>query len=196
METTLANNTEQDFLNRFENVTESGDQFLVKCPCHNDETGSLAVRFTPEGKVLLHCHAGCPTPEIVKALGLNMKDLSCLLSSPLTVGTHLHIPGEPSETINKSDVHEPVGVQSYALHKRLPEAFLKEQGLSDHFHKGLQRDVLRVPYLDASGVERATRYRVALEGDSKFRWRKRGQAFPVRSLEAREREDPGVRCSL
>ena len=32
---------------------------LVRCPAHDDKTESLSIRETPEGKILIHCFAGC-----------------------------------------------------------------------------------------------------------------------------------------
>lgn len=45
------------------------------CPAHNDHINSLSFDQGDDGKILLHCHAGCTTEEIVSALGLKIKDL-------------------------------------------------------------------------------------------------------------------------
>src|SRR4051794_35825917 len=46
----------------------------AQCPGHDDGRASLSV--TPiDGKVLLHCHAGCETEDVLRALGLTMADL-------------------------------------------------------------------------------------------------------------------------
>ena len=51
-------------------------QFVAKCPCHDDRHPSLYIKEDEEtGNILLHCMVGCKTEEIVKALGLEMKDL-------------------------------------------------------------------------------------------------------------------------
>ena len=56
--------------------SERGDEYRAKCPSHQGESDdSLAVREDDDGKVLLHCHAGCDFEEIVDALGLDMSDL-------------------------------------------------------------------------------------------------------------------------
>lgn len=50
------------------------DSFQVKCPCHDDKTASLTI--TRDGdKILMKCHAGCNTRDIVRAIGLTMYDL-------------------------------------------------------------------------------------------------------------------------
>ena len=62
-------------LERLEGVMRSGEQYRARCPAHDDKRPSLAVRETAEGRVLLHCFAGCPFEEIVAALGLEPSNL-------------------------------------------------------------------------------------------------------------------------
>jgi hypothetical protein len=50
-------------------------QYSACCPAHDDRGPSLSVRETPDGAVLLYCHAGCTPEEITAALGLDMADL-------------------------------------------------------------------------------------------------------------------------
>jgi 5S rRNA maturation endonuclease (ribonuclease M5) len=47
------------------------------CPvlAHGDRNPSLSVTEASDGKVLVKCHAGCPTEKVVEALGLKMNDL-------------------------------------------------------------------------------------------------------------------------
>lgn len=49
--------------------------FEGKCPCHDDQAASLSVSRSEDGKILIHCHAGCGTRDVVKALGLEWADL-------------------------------------------------------------------------------------------------------------------------
>src|SRR5574344_1263144 len=37
----------------------SRSRHLVRCPCHEDNTERLSIRQTLDGKVLIHCFAGC-----------------------------------------------------------------------------------------------------------------------------------------
>lgn len=67
--------TVQEFLSRFDNAKKTGDQWLVKCPAHEDRKASLAVRAGDDGRILLHDHGGCSTDEVVAALGLTDADL-------------------------------------------------------------------------------------------------------------------------
>jgi hypothetical protein len=45
------------------------------CPAHEDRKPSLGVKEGNDGTALLKCHAGCNTDEVLKNLGLEMKDL-------------------------------------------------------------------------------------------------------------------------
>jgi hypothetical protein len=52
-----------------------GGQYLVRCPGHNDRRPSLAVRELANGSLLVRCHAGCETEDVLDALGLDWGDL-------------------------------------------------------------------------------------------------------------------------
>jgi putative DNA primase/helicase len=57
-------------------ATPSGrDEWKALCPAHEDRNPSLAIRLADDGRVLLHCHAGCPKGEVVSAMGLEWRDL-------------------------------------------------------------------------------------------------------------------------
>jgi putative DNA primase/helicase len=60
---------------KLKNVKRSGTGFTAQCPGHHDHHNSLSVSQGDDGKILLHCHAGCETEKIVSALGLSWHDL-------------------------------------------------------------------------------------------------------------------------
>ena len=45
------------------------------CPAHDDQRPSLSIALMQDGKILLHCHAGCRTDDVCRAAGLTMADL-------------------------------------------------------------------------------------------------------------------------
>lgn len=51
------------------------NQWLARCPAHEDRSPSLSVKDGDGGKILLKCFAGCETESILIALGLNFSDL-------------------------------------------------------------------------------------------------------------------------
>jgi hypothetical protein len=64
-----------DVLSRLSGVKKSGDEFIARCPAHDDRRPSLSVAEGDDGRVLLYCHAGCSIDAIVGALGLTLADL-------------------------------------------------------------------------------------------------------------------------
>ena len=53
----------------------SETSYQCKCPVHYDNKASMTVS-EKDGKILIHCHAGCSTEDIVSAVGITMKDLN------------------------------------------------------------------------------------------------------------------------
>lgn len=45
------------------------------CPAHDDSDPSLAVAETADGRVLVHCWAGCSALDVISAAGLEWNDL-------------------------------------------------------------------------------------------------------------------------
>lgn len=61
-------------LEKLEQVTNSGTEWKAICPAHEDRSPSLSIRQSGN-QVLLHCHAGCKTLDIVHAMDLDFRDL-------------------------------------------------------------------------------------------------------------------------
>jgi hypothetical protein len=62
-----------DLLDRLEKVRRTGDgRWSARCPAHKDKGPSLSVRELPDGRVLLHCFAGCPVHAVLAAAGVPM----------------------------------------------------------------------------------------------------------------------------
>lgn len=63
-------------LDRLDGVQRVGEgQWKARCPAHEDNDPSFGVKVTPDGKILIHCFAGCDKLSILHAAGLNMADL-------------------------------------------------------------------------------------------------------------------------
>jgi hypothetical protein len=52
----------------------TGSCWIALCPAHEDKHPSLSIR-EKNGKVLLHCFAGCTPEAVCAALGIKMRDL-------------------------------------------------------------------------------------------------------------------------
>lgn len=45
------------------------------CSAHADRRPSLSIRELDDGRVLVHCHAGCSVDAVVAGMGLQLQDL-------------------------------------------------------------------------------------------------------------------------
>lgn len=59
----------------FENSRWVGGRLIVSCPVHDDRRPSLHLKEAEDGNLLMLCRAGCPTEEILAAVGLQWADL-------------------------------------------------------------------------------------------------------------------------
>ena len=66
----------QDLVDRLEFCRSAGDgKWIARCPSHNDKSPSLSVMEKSDGRVLIHCHAGCGAIEVLEAVGLSYESL-------------------------------------------------------------------------------------------------------------------------
>jgi 5S rRNA maturation endonuclease (ribonuclease M5) len=69
----------QNILDRLPGVKKSGDGWVSLCPVHESDgkqhQASLSVDIGDNGSALLLCRAGCPTPDVLRAIGLTERDL-------------------------------------------------------------------------------------------------------------------------
>ena len=68
---------------RLEGVKSASGGYQARCPAHDDRKPSLSINESPDGRVLLHCHAGCGPAAVVEALGLEMRDLFVESDTPI-----------------------------------------------------------------------------------------------------------------
>jgi hypothetical protein len=62
-------------LSHLAGVRRSGDAYVAKYPHHDDKQASLSIKEGDDGRVLLHCFAGCGTADVVVSAGLAFVDL-------------------------------------------------------------------------------------------------------------------------
>ena len=53
------------------------DGWIDRCPAHDDNNPSLSIKETADGKLLLHCFAGCSFEDIVKAADIATHSQNC-----------------------------------------------------------------------------------------------------------------------
>ena len=65
-----------DLLSRLDGIRETGyGKYIARCPAHDDRSPSLGVTGKDDGRILLHCFAGCETEDVLSAVGLTFGDM-------------------------------------------------------------------------------------------------------------------------
>lgn len=73
-------------LERLQSVKRTGDGWIARCPAHDDRSPSLSIGAGADGRVLLHCFAGCSADAVCGAIGLEPRDL--FVPRAASNGTH------------------------------------------------------------------------------------------------------------
>ncbi len=50
-------------------------RYIARCPAHADRSPSLAIKDGDDGRVLIHCFAGCETENVLSAIGMTFSDI-------------------------------------------------------------------------------------------------------------------------
>lgn len=162
------------FLSALKGVRSNGNGWTALCPAHEDRNkNSLSINQGTDGRVLLKCFAGCETERIVDARGLTMADLFEKATGRGEVGMY----SPPNGTATPQPPTPPTGctLNEYATAKGLPVSFLKALGLKEISY--LAQPAIRIPYHGVDGTEAAIRFRIALEGADRFRWKSGDRPF-------------------
>lgn len=155
----------EKFISRLEGVKRIGEKCLAKCPGHDDQNSSLSVSKGDDGRILIKCFAGCTAEHIVESMDLRMKDLF-----PEKKGGEGQHP--PEQHCNPAtDNISGCTLKEYADLKQIPEKYLcATLQLSQVTY--MNKPAVRMPYLDIDGTEKAVQFRINVNGENKFRWRK------------------------
>lgn len=135
----------------------NGAGFTSLCPAHDDHIPSLSVREGSEGRLLIHCHAGCETQVILRELGIETQDLF-LEGCPSEQG---------SETIAEYDYRDEAGNLLYQVLRLTPKGFRQRRpdgkGGWDWSVNGVTRVLYRLP--EVAGCAREGGLVVVVEGE-------------------------------
>lgn len=106
-------------LARLDRVRGSSNRWTARCPAHDDHNPSLSIRLLDDGRVLIHCHAGCGAAAVLDALGLDYDALY-----PET----FHVEHTPGLAMRPRKVEHAALILDLAeAQKRTGEAFTMEQ---------------------------------------------------------------------
>ncbi len=64
-----------EFLSKLEKVKSNAEGHTALCPAHEDTDRSLSVKMSKEGKIILHCFAGCSFNSILDSLNIKPQQL-------------------------------------------------------------------------------------------------------------------------
>lgn len=177
--------TLNDFLGRFDGTEEDTDGFRVHCPAHSDSQASLRIAVSDQGKVLVKCRAGCKTPDVLKELGLTLRDLATMKPGDVDVqrATSTDAPASVEDVARlAADLDRwhaalftgGVASEGQAALEYAAARFGIDALTADHLGLGFADDLpggprLVVPFRDLDGVPRGFQAR-ALGKDPKVRW--------------------------
>ena len=177
----------ENVLGRLQVASRNGEKAICFCPAHDDRNRPSLSLKAQNGKLLLHCFAGCQPEVVISEMGLEMNDLFVEgaggFSTPANTPARLHAgPGNPHTDGHngRASGDAPSGhgctLEEYAKAKALPEDFLRGLGLRDVTY--LEKPAVRIPYPDEQGQEAAVRFRTSLNGTEKVRWRSGDKPLP------------------
>src|ERR671911_181793 len=177
----------EDVLDKLEVASRNGEKAMSFCPAHDDHHNPSLSLKAENGKLLLHCFAGCQPQDIVSKIGLQIKDLFIEggggIFIPPPTPARLHAQGHNPHTNGQNerasgDARSDHGctLGDYSEVKKLPEDFLRGLGLREVTY--LEKSAVRIPYPDKEGQEIAVRFRISLNGTEKFRWRSGDKPLP------------------
>lgn len=151
-------------LDRLTNVKRGDGKATARCPAHEDRANSLSIATGEDGRVLLHCFAGCSVEQITRTIDLQPRDLFAK-SRRGEGGT------SPGDGRNRG-TGSGCTLADYAGLKRLPVDRLQGFGLSNISYSG--EPAVRIPFRDADGRELAVQFQVRLARRGPGRCRRRG----------------------
>jgi len=132
--------------------------YMACCPAHDDSEPSLHLSETPDGMLLWHCHAGCPQDAVQRELE-RIAGVQPATAHPIPPRRNA---GRQPATAQA----QPLTLAALADAKRLDA----EKLIAWHVRE-LPDGGIEIPYLTREGELHAVRYRLALEGENRFRWR-------------------------
>ncbi|MCK4601367.1 MAG: hypothetical protein KAU28_02805, partial [Phycisphaerae bacterium] len=138
----------QAILSRLKKVKGAGHgKWSALCPAHADKKPSLSVGLGDNGKVLLHCHAGCDVKDIIAAIGLKESDL--FPDKPITA--------PKPKVVARYDYTDADGNLLYQVVRRSDKSFAQRRpngpGRWVWNMKGTLRVLYNLPYVASAPVQ-------------------------------------------
>jgi len=129
-----------------------GKGWTTHCPAHVDTSPSLSITNGDDGKILVHCHGGCPQEAVIAALR--------------------------SRGLWPEAQRTGLTMEELAAAKGLPVAFLRDLGVRDGVVGQYRDPCVDILFCDERGEIRAVHKRLRLVGEPRFVWRKGDHVLP------------------
>jgi hypothetical protein len=112
----------QAVLDRLAVASRNGEKAMCFCPAHDDRNNpSLSIK-AENGRLLLHCFAGCQPEDVISEIGFKLNDLFVERGGGyLSPRTRLHactLPTKSRMLMGKTGVHALMHAQITAAHSR------------------------------------------------------------------------------
>ena len=128
---------------KFPDAKRDGAGWSAKCPAHDDHRASLSIGTGNDGRVLMHCHAGCSLESILAAVQLETCDL---------------FPQETKRTATKGTIvatypyHDEGGAHLYDVVRFAPKDFRQRRADGAWKMAGVRRVLYRLDKLQGAAV--------------------------------------------
>lgn len=94
-----------EILCKLDEVSESGDCWSARCPCHNDSRIRLSIAIGFEGRILLNCNEGCEFEQVIESLEMPQTNFSHSIPS---IRKELKVSQLPREVIPSATEANPL----------------------------------------------------------------------------------------
>ena len=141
----------KEIVSKLNGVVETSNGWEALCPAHDDAKPSLSIGMDDD-KILLFCHAGCRTEQVVQALGLRMRDLFTNT--------------EEAQSTVAYDYRDEKGQLLYRIVRRYPKSFNARRPDGNGGWISDLEEVRRIPYRLPDILEREKIFVVEGEKDA------------------------------
>src|SRR5919112_6088409 len=97
----------EDVLDRLDVASRNGEKAMCFCPAHDDRNNPSLSLKAENGRLLLHCFAGCEPEDIVSKVGIGMQELFAEggggSSIPLNTVARLHAQSENPHSVGQNE---------------------------------------------------------------------------------------------
>jgi len=121
-------------------VKRSGAGWMAICPAHEDRKASLSINKGDDGRILMHCHAGCSNDAIVDKMGLSLRDLMP------TSGNGNPADNGKSIIVATYDYRDEQGKLLYQICRMQPKTFRQRKPRQDGGWEWSTKGVRKLPY--------------------------------------------------